>query len=151
MEMQDVFILCWQVQAVTYLLTDASFYIHICANRCKLLDISRQAQVFSYLLTSSSICAQENTLFMTVENQTNAGSYSETYSWCTTREYWIIYRGPGFIEVAWFGSSSTPPVSKLEPATNRKNEKERQDLTGEEGPGMGEEPNHTKARKPGPL
>ncbi len=30
------------------------------------------------------------------------------------REYWMIYRGPGFLAVAWFGSSSTPsPVSNL--------------------------------------
>jgi hypothetical protein len=32
------------------------------------------------------------------------------------REYWMIYRGPGFIAVVWYGSSPThslPPVSKL--------------------------------------
>ncbi len=34
-----------------------------------------------------------------------------------TREYWIIYRGPGFLVIAWNGSSLTPsphsPFSKL--------------------------------------
>ncbi len=34
------------------------------------------------------------------------------YSRC--REYWMIYRGPGFLAFVWFGSSPTPsPVSKL--------------------------------------
>ncbi len=28
-----------------------------------------------------------------------------------TREHWLIYRGPGFLAVAWFGSTSTPPPS----------------------------------------
>ncbi len=34
----------------------------------------------------------------------------------TTREFWMSYRGPGFIAVVWFGSSPAPshsPVSKL--------------------------------------
>jgi len=26
-----------------------------------------------------------------------------------TREFWIIYRGPGFLAVVWFGSSPPPP------------------------------------------
>ncbi len=33
-----------------------------------------------------------------------------------SREYWVIQRGPGFLAVVWFGSSSpspSPPVSKL--------------------------------------
>ncbi len=32
------------------------------------------------------------------------------------REYWIIYRGPGFLAFLWFGSSPTPspPVSKFD-------------------------------------
>jgi hypothetical protein len=25
-----------------------------------------------------------------------------------TREYWMIYRGPGFLTVVWFGSSPAP-------------------------------------------
>ncbi len=31
-----------------------------------------------------------------------------------TREYWMIYSGPGCLAVVWFGSSS-PPVSRLSP------------------------------------
>jgi hypothetical protein len=31
---------------------------------------------------------------------------SARYIW--SREYWMIYRGPGFLAVAWFGSSPTP-------------------------------------------
>jgi hypothetical protein len=40
------------------------------------------------------------------------------YSILCTREYWMIYRGPGFLAVLWFGSSPTPfppsPASKLD-------------------------------------
>ncbi len=35
---------------------------------------------------------------------------------CVGREYWMIYRGTGFLAVVWFGSSPTPspsPVRKL--------------------------------------
>ncbi len=40
----------------------------------------------------------------------------ETCICCSSIEHeiWIIYRGPGFLAVVWFGSSPTPsPVSKL--------------------------------------
>ncbi len=30
-----------------------------------------------------------------------------------TREYWMIYRGPDFLAVAWFASSSSPSPSSL--------------------------------------
>ncbi len=62
-----------------------------------------------------------------------------------SREYWMIYRTPGF------GSTLTPspPLSRQQArrATHRKIEKERQHADGSGG----EEPNHTTARKPGPL
>ncbi len=29
-------------------------------------------------------------------------------AWVHTREYWMIYRRPGFLAVVWFGSSPTP-------------------------------------------
>ncbi len=29
--------------------------------------------------------------------------------WVHLREYWMIYRGPGFLVVEWFGSSPTTP------------------------------------------
>jgi hypothetical protein len=52
---------------------------------------------------------------------------------CTLKEYWIIYRGPGFhliLAVLWLGSSHTPsPVSKLA-ATDRKTGKERHPVDG---------------------
>ncbi len=39
------------------------------------------------------------------------------WRWMPIREYYIIYRGPGFLMVVWFGSSPPPsppsPVSKL--------------------------------------
>ncbi len=52
--------------------------------------------------------------------------------------YWMIYRGPGFLAVVWFGSSPTPsppPVSKSRPATHRKTKKERQFADGRRGKG----------------
>ncbi len=30
---------------------------------------------------------------------------------CTAREYWMIYRGPGFLAIVWFGSPPTPSPS----------------------------------------
>ncbi len=38
--------------------------------------------------------------------QQNTRGNREEVLW--PREYWIIYRGPGFPRVAWFGSSATP-------------------------------------------
>ncbi len=52
---------------------------------------------------------------------------------------WMIYTGPGFFAVAWFGSSPTPtpsPVSKHERDT-QKTEKERQLADGRGGRGWG--------------
>ncbi len=44
------------------------------------------------------------------------------------RQYWMLYREPGFLAVAWFGSSSTPFPStfrqKARPATHKKTGKE---------------------------
>ncbi len=61
------------------------------------------------------------------------------------REYWMIYRWPGSFALVWCYSSPTPsPLSLSRLATHRKTEKEG------EG-GLGEEPNHTTARKPGHL
>ncbi len=66
------------------------------------------------------------------------------------------YRRPGILAVVWFGSSPIPPphptpspVSKLyRRHTGR--QKERQLADRKRGDGVREEPNHTRARKPGP-
>ncbi len=59
-------------------------------------------------------------------------------AWC--REYWMIYRGPGFPVFVWFGSSPYPPppspVSKLD----RRHTgilRERENLLAREGGGRG--------------
>ncbi len=49
------------------------------------------------------------------------------------REYWMIYGGPGFLAVVWFGSTPPSPLSNLD----RKTEKERQ-LAEERGWEVGE-------------
>ncbi len=36
-----------------------------------------------------------------------------SYVFIETREYWMIYGGPGFIAVAWIGSSPTPSLPYL--------------------------------------
>jgi hypothetical protein len=66
----------------------------------------------------------------------------------------LRYRGPGFLAVVIFRSTPTPsPLSrqKAGPATHRKTEKERQLVDGRGRKRVGVEPNHTTARKPGPL
>ncbi len=62
------------------------------------------------------------------------------------REYWMIYRGPGFLE--WFGSSSTPlptplSVSTLSPFLSLSVCRRSSFLSG----GGGGEPNHTTVKK----
>ncbi len=72
------------------------------------------------------------------------------------RQYWMIYRGPGFLAVVWFGSTPTP-FSLLLSATclffsvflrlcvgGRA-------YWGERGEGVGMEPIHTTTWKLGPL
>ncbi len=65
-------------------------------------------------------------------------------------EYWMIYRGPGFLAVVWFGSSPTPsPVSKLHRRhTGRLRKRETTCSRERAEEGVGEEPT---AGKPGPL
>ncbi len=72
-----------------------------------------------------------------------------------TREYWMIYRVPGFLADEWFGSSTNPSpppchVNKLDRRRTGRLRKRDPDnlLTGE---GVSEEPNRTTARKPVPL
>ncbi len=71
---------------------------------------------------------------------------------CVTREYWMIYRGPGFLAVYWLGSHSPSPVRNLSlffslPVCHRSSL-----LTDESGGGgEGEKRNQTTERKPGPL
>ncbi len=68
------------------------------------------------------------------------------------REYWIIYRGPGFLAVVWYGSFPTPipPLSRQKARPGRLRKRDYSILADRwEGEGVGEEPN--QARKPGPL
>ncbi len=74
---------------------------------------------------------------------------------CKPDLYWKIYRGPGFLAIVWFDSSSPHPfspllVSKLYGRHQcRKTEKERQLADrrgGGRAEGVGEEPNYTTAK-----
>ncbi len=64
---------------------------------------------------------------------------------CSREQLWMIYRGPGFLVVLWFGSSpnrATPfPLSpqQARPAIHRNTEKERQLAVGRGGGGWGAE------------
>ncbi len=66
------------------------------------------------------------------------------------RGYWMIYRGPGFLALVWFGNSPTPSppslVSKID-RRHRKTEKERNLAVDWGGGGA----THTTSRNPGPL
>ncbi len=54
--------------------------------------------------------------------------------WITCREYWIIYRGPSFLVVVWFGSMpALSPVSKLNRRHTGRLRKRDNLLTGEGG------------------
>ncbi len=74
-----------------------------------------------------------------------AGQHLTQYS----REHWMIYRGPSFLAVAWFGSSPTPsppsPVSKLSLFLSLPVCRRSSLLTGEEGTQgrRGKEPNQS--------
>ncbi len=62
------------------------------------------------------------------------------------RLYWMIYRGPGLVlPIVW---SSLPPLPSL---FLRLPVCRLSSIATEEGVGVWEEPNHTTARKPGPL
>jgi hypothetical protein len=70
------------------------------------------------------------------------------------REYLMIYRGPGFLADLLFGPRPPPslhfPISKLPLFRNLPVCRRSSLLTGEKE-GVGVEPNHTTARKLGPL
>ncbi len=71
------------------------------------------------------------------------------------REQRMIYRGPGFLAVVWFGFSPIHSLTltrrKARPATHRKTEKERQVADGRGGRGWVRSRITRPARKPGPL
>ncbi len=67
-----------------------------------------------------------------------------------SREYWMVYRGPGFLAVIWVGSSPTPPpspVSKLERRRTGRLRKRAKLPTEEGGKRAGEEPNRRRPRE----
>jgi hypothetical protein len=69
-------------------------------------------------------------------------------------EYWRIYIVPSFIAVEWLGSSPTPsPLSRQQVVSlSQSSCVSPVELTdGRVWEGAGEEPNHTRTRKPGPL
>ncbi len=62
-----------------------------------------------------------------------------------------IYRGPGFLAVAWFGSTPTPSRQHVA-SLSRFSCRSAVELTDRKRRGgVGLEPNHSTARKPGPL
>ncbi len=70
------------------------------------------------------------------------------------REYWTIYRRPGFLAVVWCGSTPTPcpPLPSVSSISNTQEDWERvATCWWERGKGVGVEPNHTTTKKPGPL
>ncbi len=87
-----------------------------------------------------------------VDGGGRAGSKYEERPWETIREYWMIYRWSGRLAVLWFVSSSTyfphSPVSNFSLFLSLALCRRSSLPTGE---GLGEEPTHTIAIKPGPL
>ncbi len=93
--------------------------------------------LFTYLHQTHFIIINKS-LYWHILSQTF--SYSAPHP--SPREYWMIYRGTGFLAVAWFGSSPTlspqSPISKLFLILSLPVSL----LTGEGG-WVGEEPNHS--------
>jgi hypothetical protein len=70
------------------------------------------------------------------------------------REYWMVYRGPVFLAVVWFGSSHTSPHAAplSRPGDKQKTRKRDYSLTGKgERGGRGAESYFATSRKPGSL
>ncbi len=67
----------------------------------------------------------------------------------TTREYWMMYRG--FLAVGWFAPPPFQLASWLSFSDFLCVAGRAYWMEKGEGEGMGEEPNHTTARKPGPI
>jgi hypothetical protein len=81
-------------------------------------------------------------------------SDDKPFPWCLPREYWMIYRGPSFLAVAWFGSSPTPPppLSRHQAVLSFSGFLPSIEIPdGRPGEGVSEEANHTTAGKPWPL
>ncbi len=76
---------------------------------------------------------------------------SAQQSTARTRKYWMIYRGPGFLAVIWFGSSPNPfsPFPSVSSTGDtQEDEKERQVVDGRgggQGRGWAESYDHKKA------
>ncbi len=71
--------------------------------------------------------------------------------WIGSREYWLIYRGPGFLAVVCFGSSPPPLSCQQLVSLSQSICVFRSRLLPGGGQGVGEEPNHTMGWKPDPL
>jgi hypothetical protein len=63
----------------------------------------------------------------------------------------LWYRGPGFLAAVLFGSNCPTPNCLSFLAFLCVASRAYSEVVREEGKGVGEEPNHTTARKPGPL
>jgi hypothetical protein len=69
----------------------------------------------------------------------------------TNKEYWMIYRGPGFLAVVWFGSSTMHPLSRQKfVSLSQSSCVSPVELTDGRGglEGVGEEPNYKKKSNP---
>ncbi len=81
----------------------------------------------------------------------DVSNISVVWMWIyVSREYWTIFREPGFLAVVCFGSSPTPsPLSRRQIVSLSQpscvSPVNRREM------GVGEEPNHATARKPCPL
>jgi len=72
---------------------------------------------------------------------------------CASESIEALIEGQFFFQAVDSAPRPPSPISRQSagPATHRKTEKERQLADGRGGKGVGVEPNHTTARKPGPL
>ncbi len=107
--------------------------------------------IYSIFCMHDRNCMTNSPLMYTLYSNCNVVSLA------VIREYWIIYSGPGFLAVVWFGSSpctpSTIPLPFVSSTGDKKGRLRKRYilLTREKREGLGEETNQQTARKPGPL
>ncbi len=108
------FIYSKQIQNANVCITETNWY-----NKCAYKVITANKFITQYLYIQCSMCThdffvahicnkkkkQESSLG-TLQKTTRFNRCGVLGDWST--EYWMIYRGPGFLAFVWFGSSPTP-------------------------------------------
>ncbi len=103
--------------------------IHILCNHRSLSNTTGMLFFSSYIFFTKNQTNLECYILFSIDFQNTHLSRQRLYIIRVSREYWIIYRGTGFLAVVWFGSLPTPSpplLSVTSTGAHRKTEKKRQ-------------------------